>query len=39
MKTDIMLFHENGKVYYYDMETNKIDIWYNSICSRKWRIL
>ncbi len=26
MKTDIMLFHENGKVYYYDMETNKIAI-------------
>lgn len=26
MKTDIMLFHENGKVYYYDMEINKIAI-------------
>ncbi|SQF71908.1 hypothetical protein [Streptococcus sanguinis] len=26
MKTNIMLFHENGKVYYYDMETNKIAI-------------
>lgn len=26
MKTDIMLFHENSKVYYYDMETNKIAI-------------
>ena len=26
MKTNIMLFHENNKVYYYDMETNKIAI-------------
>ena len=26
MKTNIMLFHENNKVYYYDIETNKIAI-------------